>query len=1186
MTLVPTDRWADQPPGFNRAAAEVIFKRIMDQPDDETARLYALMLLGGALEYDLDHHGELIYKAVQADLDYRYQVIKRHFARNAVSKQRAGQDPTKDLEALGVVVKAYDPNQPRDYYGKWTAHPGLDLRPMVALKGKEAQAQGIPKPWGKKGPVKLKGESLANYQQAYEQIADWLRENRVDNPGLGTRLRVEITDKNGKVRRKEAPAFRRGQPMRVPLEDGDTITHASYQIPGGDNLGIVTFQQLTRMGQPGLAGYIRDEFNEPKGVLNKPGLEAFGRDWRAAAEGPNAQFTPGMTAIQRVGQTSGHIADLLPENAPIKLKVALRVAEHTGRMGPEAQRILGPTADRLAYRFRGTARTPAPALRNALDSIRRDENTKNPEDKRELMIHGREVQIGRRTERRMSGVMHYFRRQVPSPELNRLQLAAGNVPPSRGIIFNRNGQVSAEYVGVADDHYLPFDLKHLTNLKGGEYIRTRTWGGPTTEDIYTGLMTGARALSVVSNNGVYVVEFDPNLRGGRRFNDKALRMVNRYGHILDAVASKQVSTGEIDPDREDEIRAEVEYEFEGEEGSPAARAEIQRRLVQEKRKPTFSRTQKLEVAQEFLEAEARRQATKTGGGQTPQEMVDDFVNRQVAARALAERSEAAAKEMPEDQWELNARGGYRLKRELHPRANIHAPRGREQLRDEVMREYGMDDEDPLTAADNTIEALGLQDRYEKFRDDKLQQYVRDLKPMALNGVGYDKALNALKEQFPYYIQDVNFYPWREVAQRQDTGYVMPRHNRPAAAMAGYFANEIAGGKVSAHTTRYQNNRERPALTSANILGKPAKELEGPEKVGSGEAPAVAPKKLSPEAEANLRYKADLDVLRAVKAMTTISDDAHGERNGYDAALLKNKTKEQVRAYGDLAKIVPNIDRVWSTPEMDLENMDPEQAHRLALAVLAEEKEHHIVGIDQRIIQAHERGGRKAEPKKLNRDNLVEMLRSPDDDIADLGAMYYYPSPHHKAEDLKRFTEATLGEKRKALGLPEIDSADFLESYHAKVKQLKKQRERMLDLEQNLAEGARVKGSRQLAKDIETTLRIGQLQRRYQEAVQVANLGQGALRLPKGSVIVRSEEGNPAGFLSPSQLASRPPQARGPRPPGPPPRSPARPVTPQPEPPETPGPSGVVGLRLRPLPRMTAEEQRQFLAEEARARRGA
>ena len=112
-------------------------------------------------------------------------------------------------------------------------------------------------------------------------------------------------------------------------------------------------------------------------------------------------------------------------------------------------------------------------------------------------------------------------------------MASGEVPPSQGVIIDADGDVVSQAVGFNGDHYLPFDLRNLGSLQGGQYVRTRATGGPTTEDIYTGLMTGARQIQVVSNSGVFTVEFDPDLRGGRRYTDKARRMVSRYEEMLE-----------------------------------------------------------------------------------------------------------------------------------------------------------------------------------------------------------------------------------------------------------------------------------------------------------------------------------------------------------------------------------------------------------------------------------------------------------------------------------------------------------------------------------------------------------------------------------------------------------------------------------------------------------------------------
>ena len=68
----------------------------------------------------------------------------------------------------------------------------------------------------------------------------------------------------------------------------------------------------------------------------------------------------------------------------------------------------------------------------------------------------------------------------------------GEHPAVGGDHANADGQIVTQAIGYGDDHYLPFNLKNLKGLKGGEYIRTRSVGGPTSEDIYTGLLSGAR----------------------------------------------------------------------------------------------------------------------------------------------------------------------------------------------------------------------------------------------------------------------------------------------------------------------------------------------------------------------------------------------------------------------------------------------------------------------------------------------------------------------------------------------------------------------------------------------------------------------------------------------------------------------------------------------------------------------
>ena len=129
----------------------------------------------------------------------------------------------------------------------------------------------------------------------------------------------------------------------------------------------------------------------------------------------------------------------------------------------------------------------------------------------------------------------YLRTKLPSPEQTRISIAAGKMPPSQGVIIDADGDVVSEAMGYNGDHFLPFDLKNLKRLQGGQYVRTRARGGPTTEDVYTGLLSGARQVQVVSHSGVFTLEFDPSLRGGRRYGDKARQMIGRYGKLLDTI---------------------------------------------------------------------------------------------------------------------------------------------------------------------------------------------------------------------------------------------------------------------------------------------------------------------------------------------------------------------------------------------------------------------------------------------------------------------------------------------------------------------------------------------------------------------------------------------------------------------------------------------------------------------------
>ena len=113
----------------------------------------------------------------------------------------------------------------------------------------------------------------------------------------------------------------------------------------------------------------------------------------------------------------------------------------------------------------------------------------------------------------------------------------GRGMPSEGVLINRKGEIVSQSMGITNDAFTPFNAEALAQLNGGQYVRTRQLGGFSGEDIRTVLLGNGRAAQVMSNSGVYELEMDPSLRGTKRYNDKAVQMVDTYDRILDEISN-------------------------------------------------------------------------------------------------------------------------------------------------------------------------------------------------------------------------------------------------------------------------------------------------------------------------------------------------------------------------------------------------------------------------------------------------------------------------------------------------------------------------------------------------------------------------------------------------------------------------------------------------------------------------
>jgi len=471
------------------------------------------------------------------------------------------------------------------------------------------------------------------------------------------------------------------------------------------------------------------------------------------------------TALFDRMRASGELATaVMGDSAPGKLKLAAAVATYVGTHGPEAEKVLGPPTQRAAYRYRGVEKKPDPRLQGTIDdSIRAATKQLEKEGLPQSVVNTRARQavlygwtktiapkrpgMPVKTEHRESELIQYFQGRLPSPDLYRLQRKSGTLPPSQGVIIDRHGRVAHEAVGYGEDWYLPFNLKNLKALKGGEYVRTRAYGGLTTEDIYTGLVSGARSVTVVSNSGIFTLEFDDNFRGGRRLNDKAARMVSRYGHLLDAIENGQVDIGGLDPSLKAEIKVKAARTYDPVANPNGYEREVAEQETRARMNPRLSEKQRAAIATEVTDEAARDYAARAG--YDVDNLADVVEHESQAIRA---------------KWSSYVEGQPRGLKEVTPAM------ARERADAEISEKWG---------AGGPARTLGIEAKIKAAEEAALEEQIHRTSTLKLDGEGFKYAGDALKEQFPYYIGD---FQARNLGTRPDAGYVKLGGLRPKTGL--------------------------------------------------------------------------------------------------------------------------------------------------------------------------------------------------------------------------------------------------------------------------------------------------------------------------------------------------------------------------------------------------------------------
>lgn len=479
--------------------------------------------------------------------------------------------------------------------------------------------------------------------------------------------------------------------------------------PAGGNLSVGDFDVTSALARSDTSG------------------KAFANEWaRSDARDPGTN-----DRLYRRVQAGSQLLQQMPSN---KAKLAGIVGEFAGEMGPEAEKVIGPAARRTAYRYRGTERMPDETMYKLHDRMLDNES-------RRLGIGSQSITPEIRMATAEDAAKMYLVKRLPSKQLSKLQLESGKLPPSEGVIINADGDIVTQAVGYNEDHYLPFNLKNLKGLQGGSYVRTRSTGGLTSEDIYTGLIAGARSVTVVSRTGVFTLDFNDDLRGGRRYSDKARQMVGQYARILDSVGSGKVARRGLEPAERAQIREEVEDEY-----------------------------KTLGYTAEEIETEIRqREKAYQSGIRFTKDEIDEV--------------DARAKQLADEWTPLGSRSSMGGERTDAINAKPDKVPVNDAARFRYFRSELMDGlMDEKESRMYQLDADGYADAMKALQE----QF-----PYFIANVDTKK------------LTDRSGQPAKRT--ERDTGYVRPNYNRPKAVRAGYFDEEIEGkGKYSAADTNYQN----------------------------------------------------------------------------------------------------------------------------------------------------------------------------------------------------------------------------------------------------------------------------------------------------------------------------------------------------------------------------------------------
>jgi hypothetical protein len=293
---------------------------------------------------------------------------------------------------------------------------------------------------------------------------------------------------------------------------------------GVDALGAMT-------GSEGFANYVMQTGQEAKKATKD-----FSEKWGSSPDdrGVNDQTWRRLEASSKLAYDMG--GKHLPQNA----QFALKVGEWAGQYAPQAEKVIGPTARRSAYRYRGVEKQPDPVFQKDIDTLRIAQ--KGGRAAHEALIYGtpspnprgRDASMGMWDDREQSRTITRMKELLPDPSLYELNRKSGSIPPSQGIIIDRSGKVpalqpqeplQAQGRGV-HPHALLRRPDHRGHLRGPGLGRSRCHRGLPLGDLHDGVRRLLPWLPPVQRQGwAHARALRPAARRGQEHRRPA------WGHL-------------------------------------------------------------------------------------------------------------------------------------------------------------------------------------------------------------------------------------------------------------------------------------------------------------------------------------------------------------------------------------------------------------------------------------------------------------------------------------------------------------------------------------------------------------------------------------------------------------------------------------------------------------------------------